>query len=658
MPGLQREKGKETGQRDEGKERKHTRQEEGNRSKSSDCFLPLIPPGHLGRLFAIPARDTMVQMMIRSAAMAALAAGALFFTTLGIAQTAPSTLPAGKLARDVYFLSADEREGRGAGTKGLDQAADFVADRFKSLGLRTLPGSSDYFQPFLYTIPTGIAAPSELRSGESIFTQGNQYRPLSFSADGKFNAPVVFAGYGITDEKRNYDDYAGVDVKGKVVLLLRYGPKGDAAPPQASLNSKASNAAAHGAVALLLVNPPKYHGEDQLLPFDGGDASSKIPFIHVTQELANDLLKRGGASSLVELQDAIDSDLKPRSALLKDVTVTGNVLVERKKVPLKNVMAYLPGGKKPDEYVVVGAHYDHLGRGGQGSLARLSKEIHNGADDNASGTAALLAMAEKLVYAGRRDRSIIFVLFAGEELGLLGSQHFVENPPVPLKNIVSMLNLDMVGRVRNDVIYIGGSGTAASFDSILAAADKASPLEIKSIGKGGRGPSDHQSFAMKNIPVIFFFSGMHQDYHRPSDDAEKINYRGINDVVDFGFRVLDGMATMPRQTYVAKFDTQPTALTGSGSRGARVSLGVVPNYGMDETTGGVIISGTSPGSPAELAGLKDGDTITRIGAKTIDNLYDLTDFLADAKPGDEVTIYFERNKQRMQTQATLVERKG
>jgi predicted metalloprotease with PDZ domain len=193
---------------------------------------------------------------------------------------------------------------------------------------------------------------------------------------------------------------------------------------------------------------------------------------------------------------------------------------------------------------------------------------------------------------------------------------------------------------------------------MVAAADKASPLQVKSFGKGGRGPSDHQSFAMKNIPVLFFFSGMHPDYHRPSDDADKVNYTGLSEVVDFGMQIVNGMATMPPQQYVAKYDGQTTALSGSGSRGTRVSLGVVPDYGSDEATGGVKITGTSPGSPAESAGLKEGDVIIQIAAKQIDNLYDLTDFLADAQPGDKVKIVFERNKQRMESETTLVERKG
>jgi hypothetical protein len=596
-----------------------------------------------------------MRLWMRLVVLVGLLAG---FVPPGALRAQPTSAPSGKLAKDLYFFADDAREGRGVGTDGLNQSADYIAARFKSLGLRTLPGCGDFFQPFFYTIATGVKPSTTLRFGDTTYTQGEQYRPLRFSPDGEFNAPVVFVGYGITDEKKGYDDYAGIDAKGKVVLVLRYGPKGEDAPQQTTLNGKASNAASHGAAALLLVNPPRYHGGDELLGFASADAASKIPFLHIKQEIANEMLKRAGAKNLTELQDAIDADLKPKSFALENVTVSGKVEIERKKTPIKNVLAYLPGGKSPNEYVVVGAHYDHLGRGGSGSLAPRSHEIHNGADDNASGTTAVLSLAEKLVYAGRRDRSIIFVLFSGEEEGLLGSEYFVEHPPIPLTNIVAMLNLDMVGRIRNETLYVGGAGTAGTFDAILAGADKSSPLQLKSIGKGGRGPSDHQSFAMKGIPVIFFFSGMHADYHRPTDDADKINFRGISEVVDFGMKVIDGMATMPRQTYVAKFDSQPTPLSGVGSSGARVSLGVVPDYGSDETTGGVKISGTSPGTPAEAAGLKDGDIITRIGEKTIDNLYDLTDFLGGSKAGDKVTIYFLRDKQRMETQATLVERKG
>lgn len=574
-----------------------------------------------------------------------------------------------KLVKDVTYLASDDLEGRGLGTKGLDVASEYIADRFRSLELRTLPGQPDYFQEFFVNRGAAVNAASTLKIGQTNLTHPRQFIPQGFSADAQFDAPVVFAGYGISSTDQKYDDYAGIDVKGKVVLVLRYEPHNEQGTsrfvnedwsPDAALNAKAEAAAKNGAVALLLVNPPRHHDGDTLLGVNRGGGRSEIPFIHIRQEVADDLLRRGGSEkTLGQLQAEIDSTGQPRSFALKDISVSGNVKLDRDRVAARNVMAYLRGGSNPDEYVVVGAHYDHLGRGGSGSLAPMSHEIHNGADDNASGTAALLNLAERLVYAGRRDRSIIFVLFSGEEEGLLGSQHFVQNCPVPLAKIVGMLNLDMVGRVRSNILYTGGSGTAAAFDPMLASADVDSPLELKSIGKGGRGPSDHMSFSLKQIPVLFFFSGVHADYHTPTDDSTAINYAGIVEVIRLSMRVVNEMSRMPKQQYVSTFDSEMVSLnSGTGSRGTRVSLGVVPDYSAAESTTGVRIQGTSPGSPAALAGLKDGDVVVQIADKKIGNLVDLSEYLGRARPGDQVKVVLMRDGQRIEVSLTLAERKG
>jgi hypothetical protein len=575
-----------------------------------------------------------------------------------------------RVSKDVYFLASDENEGRGIGTRGLDNAADYIAARFRSLGLRELPGCTDYFQPFAMNASLSVDPASSLSAGDTHFELSRQFRPLGFSPDGAFSGPVVFVGYGISSTKDHYDDYAGIDVTGKVVLMFRFEPHNETGKSRftggdwsgnASFNSKAESALVHHAAAVLLVNPPKYHGPDRLMPVSRAGGSSKVPFMQITQRVADGMLKQAGAKDLASLQNEIDTTGSPQSFELKGPHVSGNAQLLRKRVPVKNVLAYLPGGRHPDEYVVVGAHYDHLGHGGAGSLAPGDDEIHNGADDNASGTAAVLSLAEKFVYAGRRDRSILFILFTGEEEGLVGSEYFVNHPPVPLDKMVAMLNLDMVGRVRNETLYYGGSGTADALDGILAAADARSPLQLKSIGKSGRGPSDHQSFSMKKIPVLFFFSGMHADYHRPTDDADKVNYPGEAEVVDLSFDVIDALSKMPRQQYVSKFDSETLTIdsTGPTSRsGPRASLGVVPDYGTDESTVGVRITGTTPGSPADSAGLREGDTIVQIDQKKIDNLYDLTDFLNSAKPGDHVNITVMRDKQRVQMQTTLSQRGG
>lgn len=611
-------------------------------------------------------------------AMLRLLAASVLATSVGCNSTEPRLLNAApssaspqtlqtSIERDLTYLASDELEGRGVGTRGLDLASHYIADRFRSLGLRALPGSPDYFQHFTMNAAAAVHPSTKLLVGDTALERPAKYSIPGFSADGDFSAPVVFAGYGISNSKRNYDDYAGIDVKGKIVLVLRYEPHNEKGTsrweegdwsPDASLATKAEAAAAHGAAALLLVNPTKFHGPDRLVPVSRGGPKSEIPFVHIKQEVAEDLLKRGGSTKNLEtLQSEIDASATPQSFELKDVMVSGRAEIQREKVPVRNVLAYLPGGSRPDEYIVVGAHYDHLGLGGAGSRMRGASEIHNGADDNASGTAAVMSLAEQLARLGRRDRSVLFILFTGEETGLIGSEYFVDHPPMKLDQIIAMLNLDMVGRIRNKTLYMGGTGTAEAFDTIIQAADAKSPLLIKPTGRGGRGPSDHQSFAMKQIPVLFFFSGMHPEYHTPADDVDKINQEGIAQVVDLASQIVDMLSVAPRQQYVAKFDAERTSLSSSSGGRPRVTLGVVPDYGSDESVAGVRISGTTPGSPAAGAGLRDGDIISQMNDKKIQNLYDLTDFLARAKAGDEVRMVLERDKQRIETTVTLAERK-
>jgi hypothetical protein len=570
----------------------------------------------------------------------------------------------------VEYLASDELEGRGIGTAGIDKAADYIASTFKRLGLSApAKDASDYFQCFTITAATAPDPTTALTSGEKTFALEKDFGVVSLSGEEKFDAPVVFVGYGISSKEHGYDDYAGLDVKGKVVLALRYEPqdaegksrftgKKDDWSSEAPLISKAKNAAKHGAVALLLVNPPLHH-EDAVMPFVRQSLTDRasIPFLHLRKHAADELLKKAGLKSLDSLQKEIDDTGKPASLPLENVTAAGQVKILRTDTEVKNVVGILPGkGELAGEFVVVGAHYDHLGKGGPGSLSPNAKEIHNGADDNASGTTVMLKLAEH--YANTESanrRSIVFAAFTAEESGLIGSERFVSHPLVPLDKIAYMLNLDMVGRVRNNVLSVGGTGTAASFDKVLKEADEASPLNLQNFGKGGFGPSDHTSFAMKKIPVLFFWTGTHGDYHRPTDDADKINYEGMEQVVAISAKVVDAMSTHPREQYVATHDHSGMSPAGRG--GSRVSLGVVPDYGSGDEKG-VKISGTSPGSPAEKAGLKAGDILIQFNDEKLETLYTLTDVLAKAKPGDKVKLIVVREGKNVEVEATLVERKG
>lgn len=587
------------------------------------------------------------------------------------------TSPVDAIRADVKFLASPELEGRGVGTRGLERAADHIASRFASIGLRPLPGLDGYFHRFEMTVGSKPADSTSLRVNGTALELDTQFRPLAWSKRGTFSGSLAFVGYGVNAPEHEYNDFADVDLKGRVALLLRYEPHrpdgssrfaSEGNSKHARLYEKVRHCVEAGAVAVIIVNPPRHHdAEDRLLPFRGGGAArAGVPVLTVTRAVADGWLKALGKPDLDALQATIDATGKPHGLALDAVTLSGEVKIEPQRQDLSNVVALLPGkGRWKDEYVVVGAHYDHLGPGGMASLDPRGAAVHHGADDNASGTSALLALAERLAAKGGLERSILFIAFTAEESGLIGSARFVSESPVPLDRIVAMVNLDMVGRVRNDTLYVGGGGTADSFQRLLDAADSASPLTLKSMGLGGRGPSDHASFSGKRIPVLFLFSGLHEDYHRPTDTADKINYEGILETVKLTEQLVIDIVAGTRQQYVDRYDAQgintnvgrqpvagrapatrpstgPVAADDQRMPARRVRLGVVPEFGGDETNDGLRITGTSPNSPAARAGLQAGDKITRLGAYPIGNIYDLQEALSRLDPGQQVTIELVR----------------
>lgn len=619
--------------------------------------------------------------MIRSIALL-LAALTLGCHSARYAELLP---PADQTRADVYWLADDAREGRLPGTPGNEQAARYVADRFAALGLKPAPGMRSYRQPFEAPGPRAAGPKTALSIGGRPLTLDTDFRPIGFSKSGGFEGSAAFIGYGITNAAKGYDDFAGVDVKGRIALAMRFEPHGrdgksafTGGEPSAAapVNAKARAAKAAGAVALLLVMPPAHHGQaPPLIPLAAAPyyGETEIPVVTVTAAVAESLL----GAPLAEVQQQIDSSLRPQSRVL-DVRVRGVVDLQTRPIPTANVMAVLPGtGPTKDEYLVVGAHYDHIGHGLFGSLLPGSGRIHNGADDNASGTAAVLSLAQRLKMQPLR-RSVLFVTFSAEESGLIGSNYLVKHLPVPAAKVVAMINLDMVGRVRNDLLFVGGGGTRPGFRRMLQRADQDSPLQLKSIGEGGFGPSDHQAFAMAKVPVLFFFSGTHAQYHHPDDDAQLINYTGLDQVCRLMIDVMRQIDAAGREAYVSKYDsadffrnphatTRPTTgpATGPSTQAAQntsgmgnASLGVVPDYGSDLSTGGVRISGARPNSAAEQAGLREGDILVGFDGKPINNLYDLSDCLKQSSPGDTVEIAYERGGQRTTVRVRLTARTG
>jgi hypothetical protein len=617
-------------------------------------------------------------MVLVAALMAALAAPAPRALADHIA--GPAEL---RLRTDVSFLADDAREGRAPGSAGIEASADYIADAFRAAGLKPAPGAEGYFQPFTVSGSPTLGADMALNlvgpdGAINKAVPKTDFTPLAIGSGGSLErVPVVFAGYGITAEdeskKLDYDDYAGLDVKGKAVLIIRREPQQDKddSPFAGKRNSdfatfrhKATNAFQHGAAAVIMVNDAftLKGAKDHLLGFTeaGADVNSNIPFLMLDRTAADFLMTGAGLPTLADLEAQIDSDLKPRSAELKGWTLSANVSIERKSIATRNVVGVLEGaGPSADETVVVGAHYDHLGRGGlrSGSLAFASSEIHNGADDNASGTSLVMELARRL--ARRADplpRRVVFVAFSGEERGLLGSKHYVEHPPFPLASTVLMANFDMVGRLNDKhELTVYGTGTTPGLDALVDALGKSSDFTIKKIAEG-HGPSDQESFYLKNIPVLFAFTGSHRDYHRPSDDIERINFEGMSRIADFSELLLLDVARRPHRPEFVKVERRrgagPDHASGDPGRvSVSAYLGSIPSYG-DEIKG-VKLEGVREGSPAEAGGLRGGDIVVGFGGKPIATIYDYTESLGRYKPGDTVEVIVKRDDKDVTLKVTL-----
>jgi hypothetical protein len=331
------------------------------------------------------------------------------------------------------------------------------------------------------------------------------------------------------------------------------------------------------------------------------------------------------------------------------------VTLARTHASIRNVVGRLPG-RDTTRVLVLGAHYDHLGFGGEHSLRPDDRVVHPGADDNASGTAALLGVARRLedrVRAGwRPDHDVLFAAFTGEEMGVVGSSHFVDHPPRPLASVEAMLNLDMVGRLRDDKLMVMGTGTAAEFPALLENANRAAGFDLKTSGDG-YGPSDHSSFYKRQVPVLMLFTGAHADYHRPTDTWDRIDEQGLWRVTRFAAALIESLDARPRPHYLkAKADSTPGRIGGGSGYGAY--LGTIPDF--SQTEGGVLLSGVREGSPAAQAGLEQGDVIVKFDDVRIDNLYDYAYALRSRKPGQPVRLAVQRRGSRIEVTVTLGKR--
>jgi len=590
----------------------------------------------------------------------------LALSLLGAADINPA-----RYLEHVKYLASPELKGRGTGAAELDQAADYIARQFQAAGLKPVTEGS-YFQLFPVTTNARLGARNsfEVSDGErkTALKFKEDFLPLNFSGSGALSGQVMFVGYGITAPEYNYDDYVGVDVKGKIVVALRHEPQefdeksvfaGRLYTEHAQFWSKAVNAKMHGARGvILLADRANHRGEaDELEKFGrtAGPVDAGIVFVQVKAAIADAWFERAG-KSLDQLQEAIDQDLKPRSfAFPETLEVRANVELEREIKTVRNVTAYLPGDTA--EYVVIGAHYDHLGLGEQSSLAPSQVGTpHPGADDNASGTAGVIELARWFAGRGKPRRGVVFLAFAGEELGLLGSSHWANHPQLPLANAVAMINLDMIGRARDGKIYIGGTATGTTFKPLLEDTLSKFKLNADFSGSSDAGSSDHTSFIAKQVPALFFFSGLHGDYHKPSDTWDKIDPAASAKVLRAVAEVAQRLIDAPERPRFVKPAAPATGRVG-GEGGARPWFGSVPDFGEAKEAKGVKFADVQAGSPAQKAGLRPGDILIEFDGKPIQNLYDFTYALRARKAGDEVTVKVLREGQTVEAKVVLTQRK-
>jgi len=582
---------------------------------------------------------------------------------------APARSPDACFQQIAEALSDDAMGGRGVGTEGLVAATAYAARQMEAAGLQPA-GTQGFFQPFEVTTGVALGEENGLSDGGVPLETGEDWYPMGFSSSGAFAGEAVFAGYGIRAEAIGYDDYAGLDVSGRVVIAFRYEPgEEDAESPfdgrrpsrWSDLRYKAMQAREAGAAALVLVSPPRGEDDPDKLPalrVDEPTSDAGLPVIQVTRAVAGRWLGEAGLD-MAEVLEAIDGDYQPRSQPLGGLRVEGRVDLAPALAEVRNVVGSLPGrGALAGETIVVGAHIDHLGMGGRGSLRPDEEAIHNGADDNASGVAATICGVEALAHAAAEDardrRGLVLVAFTAEEIGLGGSAWYAEHPYTPLASTAAMVNLDMVGRVRDGKLQVMGTDTAPEWQAILDEVAAESDLTLNT-GGDGYGPSDQTSFYSRGVPVVHLFSGAHPEYHTPADDYDTLNIEGGIQVTRLLTGLLDGLTTHDSRLTYTKSSSGP--LMAGDSRGFGAWLGTIPDYSaMLATEGGVLLADVRGDGPADRAGLIGGDRIVGMAGVEIRNLYDMTFVLRDHRPGDSVEIEVDREGEPVTLTATLAKR--
>ena len=589
--------------------------------------------------------------------MSALLLAAAILACAPISTAAAERKPAVEkiLRRDVEALASPKMEGRLAGSPGGRLAVAYIAGEFKKTGLVPAPGLKDYFQSLSFTtsvtLDPGNSVAIKVKDSRAEGIPDRDFLPASFSDDCSLQEiGVVFAGFGIKSKEPARDDYASLDVKGKVVIVLRGGPDGE--DPKSkyaaylSARYKASIAKELGAAALLVAGASSEDDDLPKLRTGAVAGSAGLPVISIKRSLLESMLRPSAKTipTVSELQ-------KPGSFEIGDARISLMVKLRRDRSEAPNVLGFLPATAKTKETVVIGAHWDHLGTGIEGSLAEKWGQVHPGADDNASGVAGMLELARELAKLPIRNRNLLFMAFAAEELGGLGSAYFTKNAVPPLEDLVAMVNLDMIGRLRDKKLVVNGSGTS-SFWKDAANASNIDGLTL-SFHEDGYGASDHSNFYAHGIPVLFFFTGAHGQYHLPDDKPDTLNYEGEASIVALVNRVAVKLLNAPTRPDYIKTDASGPS---GGGRNFQVYVGTVPDF-TDETKGFKVLSVRAK-SPAESAGIKAGDLMVQLGEKRIENIYDYTYALQEYKPGQTVNVTAIRDGARVILSLTFGKRQG
>lgn len=574
-----------------------------------------------------------------------------------------------RLAQTAQYLSSDELEGRGPGTRGIELAAQYIAREFQQLGLRTDACQGTPFQRFKLTTDADLGDNNHLaivgpatdcEAAKVKLTLGRDFTPLLASDSLEFDWPLAFVGYGITDKAASYDDYAGIDVTGKAVIVLRNVPKQikgrtSIKGSRGLLRRKISNAYAHGAAAVIFCTDQagvsQDSGEDALVhPGAAGLHAShpKLTVFHCRRAVLEPVIRAALGTDLASLESLLGRGLAPRSQELGRWRIAGRTDIHRVQAQTSNVIAVLPGaGPMAEETVVVGAHYDHFGLGKVGPSGDKTAAIYHGADDNASGVAVLLELARRLAQRPRQPapsrpaRQVVFVAFSGEESGLLGSSYYVSHPVAPLAHTVAMLNLDMVGRLRDNKLYVRGSFTASGWAEWIEKLNARHGFALALRGERF-GSSDQLAFYAKKVPILHLFTGRHEDYHQPTDTFEKLNLPGMRRIAGLAEDLLSGLANdraRPQCLAVALDDQRAPY------------FGVFGDFTRQEP--GYALGVVAKNGPADRAGLRDGDLVVQVDDNRIANGDDFEETLTHYVGGERVRVVAQRGGQSRSFQVML-----